>query len=170
MLRTFSKYVHGGVIFNHKKDVEMVDNYGYSLGQNNGYCVFDASESRGSCDWAQDIRDWGSREIEVYDIPDPESKGYEYALEWVKGLDYDYFGVGFFGFFEPKKKLYCFEAVRRILLSLPVINGSNTRTDLLPEQKGYSAKYLRKAMKKANINPEYTGAANKYVITNIKSA
>ncbi len=161
--RTMSKFVHAGVIFTEQKGEEMTDNYGYSLGTNNGYWMFDASESRGDCDWNNDIRTWGDRGIEVYNVPDSSSKAFNYAMKWIKGTDYDYFGVGLFGFVDPRKKLYCFEAVRRILLASNIVPRAKMK-ELLPDTTGYGAEYLRDAFKKAGVKPEYAGRAKDYKI------
>lgn len=161
MLRTWSKYVHAGVIFPEAKGEPMIDNYGYNLGVNNGLWVLDASESRGDCDWHKDLRAWGSRKIRVYDIPDPQKLGYSYALKWLKGTTYDIMGVLLFGFVDPKKRVYCFEAVRRILLALGTINGKNVR-EHFSEEIGYTANYLTTKIESLGILPEYVGEAKHY--------
>lgn len=95
------------------------------------YQAYDASESRGNVNWGKDVRDYAHRKIWIYDVPDPEMKGYNYAWSQ-KGAGYDWGGIaGYRLHLDDRRKLFCSELTIETLIRIYQLSDSRTS---IPEE------------------------------------
>jgi uncharacterized protein YycO len=126
---TGSVYTHAGIIINGR--------------------VYEATETRGEvCDTGR-LKDYKDREITVFDLPDPDMHGTEWAKAQV-GRKYDWKGV--FGWVfknEDRKKFYCFEyvyfTIQKSGMSLPHLNRVSGNTILETMSNERPALFIGKA-------------------------
>lgn len=150
-LMTWSKVCHAALLFN---------------GMDR---VYDASESRGNVAYGKTLKELGKQKITVYDIPEDETEPKKYALNKLN-TKYDWKGImGWTPFFNSNdpQTVYCFELVLQTLLTMPKINGIDTKEiagDLRQKlfQKPIDSDDIFLLMERCQLTPVYIGMANKY--------
>jgi len=145
---TKSKYVHAGVLF----------------WEHLGDLIVDSSESRGYVGTHKPLKEFGRREVLIYNIPGEHKEALEEAKR-LMGTRYDWDGIwGWIFKKHNKKKLYCFEFVLKLLTKIDSTKRAVNIVDIIKGRMdgNISAKDIIYVMSKLNLQPQYKGPANKY--------